>query len=298
MNISSNNYKQKYLKYKKKYLELKGGKDINNNDISILFINIFSYLKKYNICFINGSYIFEDNDMQLFNLLTFNKSYVTYKTCPLMVSKTHWTTTHKNFQSNENILNLPNINCINHNNLSPNLFKLERILEPNINFICDQDTQIDQRNPNNAETKKIILYYPFIHNKINKKYLFVKFESHPMESIGHVVNFLNTKRNTTYPIRREDKESNRISYFKDFYEKDKQFYTDHYKYIGNIGNISHIEQSEIDSIIKNEIDNLDTYNKNIRTGNELYITNNMLSYYLETYLTINKPITKQKKFML
>ena len=107
------NYKDKYLKYKNKYIKNKLiGEDIVINDISIKeFIrSIFYYLKFFDICFTNGTFIFEDNEYKLFYILTFNtQSIDPIEKCNKInpTTKSYWSINHNYFQ--DGIVNILNI---------------------------------------------------------------------------------------------------------------------------------------------------------------------------------------------
>jgi len=48
-------------------------KFLEKNDINVVafIISFFSFLKDFNMCFLSGSTIFEDNNNKLYNLLTY-----------------------------------------------------------------------------------------------------------------------------------------------------------------------------------------------------------------------------------
>ena len=83
-------------------------------------------------------------------------------------------------------------------------FKLELILNTPLEYICDHNTPTNERDPNNKSEKSLVLYYKFYDTDNHKKYLFFKLESHEMNSLSHLVNFINTNRNDTYHNRREN----------------------------------------------------------------------------------------------
>jgi hypothetical protein len=270
------NFEKKYLKYKQKYLALKlqtGGMDFTNKDISKFCLHIFTFLKQkqpnknaniFDVCFINGELIFEDSDNKLFNLLTYNKLVVQHNehTCPNKIheSKTHFTATHTNFETGNNELRLDH--CIHLGLATKNTFKFERILDPPIEYLCDQETQIKDADVNNNEKKEVILYYPFTNTITGKKYLFVKFESHPMNSVAHVKNLLDKSRHTTYPLRR-DSDTNKTQ----FDATDKAFY----------------QHCFDEKVVAVELANLEEYNSKVRVGNEFYVTNTLLNQLIETF---------------
>ena len=272
------NYKNKYLKYKMRYLDsIVEKRTLTNEQISEFCLSIFTYLKNFNVCFINGAFVFEDNHQILLNLFTFNIPYEDVKIeqeCPPQTANTHATTTHRFFQTNDNILNLEN-DCISRDlkpfsifnlELIPSSYlKLEKILEPSINNICDRETASIDYNISNNETKQIILYYPFINEKTGKKYIYVKFESHPINSLEHLSNLLDKKRTSTYLLRREDdeylNEDLDIIFYREHYQK---LYEEYYK--DKI--ISEEElKSIIDEIFERERIILNEYNLKVRSVN-------------------------------
>ena len=157
----------------------------------------------------------------------------------------HITTTHTNFEIHNNILDNSN-NCFNFSFFTN---KLERKLEPAINFICDTKSEI----------KQVILYYPFINKITKKKYLFVKLESYPMNTFRHLINFIFQPHIRNNNISEHRVENDNLLY--KFKNIDETFYK-------NIG-------------LKND---LEEYNTNIRKGNEFYISNQLLEYFFKNFI--------------
>lgn len=235
---------------------------IIKDDNVVLFVkNLFTFLKEKNMCFLSGTIIFQDNNNELFNFLTFNKK--TNNNCDGKVksTKAHITTTHKNVYDKINVTSaeicvekfLSNSTklfdlCTKNNTC----FKMEYVLNNKINYLCDQETKWKSINPNNISTKRVILYYRF---KIDDKtYLFFKLEEYSMEDSNHVLTLINKNRHDTYHKRRE----NEIDYEKDLKHIDDIFYENQLNKLNE----------EIFNSIKDEID---FYNLNLRTGRELFI---------------------------
>ena len=97
-----------------------------------------------------------------------------------------------------------------------------------------------------------------------------------MSSPTHMLNKLNLHRTTTYNIRRENNDNDYINN-----EIDRYFYIQHYDYM--IENDS-INTELYQDLKRYNLNKLDIYGKNIRTGNEFFITQELLNYFLEKYL--------------
>ena len=162
------------------------------------------------------------------------------------------------------------------------LIKFSTILifdEP-IDYLCDLKNT--EKKSENISQKRILLYYRFIHN--NKKYVYFKLEEHKMNSIHHVLNLLNKNRKDTYNKRRENE---------DKYETEEQkncIGIDDKCPINISGNKCTLQNQDkifynkllCEKIIKN-ISNNDYYDKNLRTGRELFINNELTDYLINKY---------------
>jgi hypothetical protein len=166
------------------------------------------------MCFLSGTIIFQDNNNELFNFLTFDN--IKNDNCNGKVEATspHYSYTHKKVYKNNDVesaetcvekfldpLNkkLEKYSC---SNKTPHAcFKMEYILNNKIHFLCDQENIFKDINPKNKSTKRIILYYRF--KFLNKTYLFFKLEGHKMVSLQHVGALINKKRFDTYVKRRK-----------------------------------------------------------------------------------------------
>jgi len=239
-------------------------------------MTLFTFLKFKNMCFLSGTIIFEDNDNRLFNLLTYglfnNIENNCYTYNPL--AKPHISLTHidvfkkKRVESNEICFKYSlskeflsklfqkkcsNLKCL----------KMELFLKK-IDFLCDITTIDKDKNPNNESTKRVLLYYRFKHDK--KQYLFFKLERYNMNSLSHVKDYINTTRNDTYDKRRENKSTYSLK------QKDDIFYEEL---------ISNFRLNEKKIKIK-----IEEYNKELRTGNELFIFEELKEILLNTLLQI------------
>jgi hypothetical protein len=70
--------------------------NIVKDDNVVLFVkNLFTFLKKYKMCFLSGTIIFQDNNNELFNFLTFDN--IKNDNCNGKVEATspHYSYTHK-----------------------------------------------------------------------------------------------------------------------------------------------------------------------------------------------------------
>lgn len=268
-------YKGKYFKYKNKYVEVKREKneDFNYSDKDIkkwktIFIqNIFNILKKYDVCFIYGAIIFQDNNNLLFNLLTYYKLSIIE--CLLDIGRDdikkpviHYTYTHKD------IFNLPHVKpdkCLQLNTIN----KLELNID-NLSYICDKNTPKDKRNKKDKVTKRILLYYKFKYN--NETYLFFKLEPYGMNHILHTVELLKTLigtiKPTSYNIRDEYKNTE-VNYT-NFYEKDMNFY----------------KKFSEDNGLKFNKNIIEKYNMFLRTGNEIYIPEDIKNKIITSFYDI------------
>lgn len=144
--------------------------------------------------------------------------------------------------------------------------KLELKFNEKLSYLCDINNK--NKNINNKSSKQIILYYRFEYKF--KQYLFFKLESHPINSFKHLFFFINQKRYDTYDNRRE----NRSGY--NFKQKDLNFYK-------NIYNNKIINNNN--SIYKEDyIKTIDEYNNYLRTGNELFIIQELKEYLMNNYI--------------
>ena len=268
--MTKEDYKTKYLKYKIKYFELKYGgafipeidKFYKKRKITKFIKYLYTFLKDYNMFFLTGTFIFEDLDNRLYSFLTYgDDNNINNKTCqknPL--STQHWTFTHKQVFSKNGVKSneecFSSILCKNNNCL-----KLEFEFDEVQDYLCDIKLPANKKDIKNKSSKKVILYYSFEYN--NKQYLFVKLEQASMNSLQHVFDFLNQKRHDTYSNRRE----NRSGY--EFIDKDISFYS-------NIHNKEIIKN-------KNYIDTINEYNKNLRTGNEFFVVQELKEYLMNNY---------------
>ena len=232
-----------------------------DNDVDNFIKYFHTYLKEYNMCFLNGNYVVEDNNYYLYNFLTYNIPIPgclenKYEKSPN--SDFHWTTTHTEFFE---LRNFEFSDCVSYKNLPSEkfkkYFKVERNFTNALNYLCDEKTPLDERNINNEQNKRVAIYYPFRFK--NKNYLYLKFEGYNINSFYHLFRFLSknkTKRKETYNSRRTN-----IEYKQEDLSQDLKFYK-------KIRDVKALEK----------------YNKNIRIGNEMFISDKLLFNILIGYL--------------
>jgi hypothetical protein len=254
-------------------------------NIVAFIISLFTFLKINNMCFLSGSIIFEDNNNKLFNLLTYgllNNINNNCNTSHPPLAKSHITFTHKEIykkigvSSSEDCFKLSINGQILRSFISKcadnKCLKMQLRLNKNINYLCDITTYDILKDTNNKSPKQVILFYRFKYNTIN--YLFFKLESHDMNSMSHSLNYLNKKRYDTYDKRREDNTS-LLLYFNNYlYEKDNLFYD-------NL--LSNLYNNDNDIINKIQF-KINLFNKNLRTGKELFIFEELKELLLDEYL--------------
>ena len=252
-------------------------KIIEVDDNVILFVKyLFTFLKKNNMCFLSGTIIFQDNNNELFNFLTFNDTANNSCNGKVKSTNAHITTTHKKVYDKDKVESAEK--CVE-NFLSDNIlkrkleslcgkhfcFKMEYVFNNKINFLCDQETKRKSINPKNKSTKRVILYYRF--KILDKTYLFFKLEEHSMENPKHLLTLVNTKRIDTYPKRRENIKEN--IYIHHLIHIDNSFYDKQLK------DLPEKDKQPI-------YDEINFYNIHLRTGHELFIyedlKKNLLNY--------------------
>lgn len=229
---------------------------IFNDDMIDDFVKyLHTYLKKYNACFLNGAYVIEDNDRILYNFLTYNTISNKCLIDTIEMSKNvsiHWTTTHSFFV----LPDVLKVDCVPYGKIPYKYFKLERILNKPLKYLCDLDTYASPQQKD-KKTKRVALFYPFKFN--DKTYLFLKFENNKMNSIKHAFNYLSsniTQKKSSYNTRKDTNE-----YTINSLEDDLTFYTK----------------------MKN-VDSLKEYNIKLRFGNEFFISNKVFNKIMKSFL--------------
>ena len=165
---------------------------------------INTFLSLYDVCFIGGAFVFEDNHADLYNLLTYNTlddSICGSTNFPSKQVSYKQSKTHGIFLSRfSSVKCVPRIN-INLPGCKPDkCVKFERII--NLENIC---SMCKYKMNYQDHTKRVALYYPFYDNRTNKRYLYLKLESHPMISTGHAIEASKTYiLKTKIPERREN----------------------------------------------------------------------------------------------
>jgi hypothetical protein len=245
----------------------------NKNQIKSILIDfiykLYDYILKRNSCFLSGTFIIEYTNNQCFeNFIEYLKIYS--KSRPF--SKTHRffidnSIFGKNRQCNLDDNYTNDLTCNVIDNITSDGIQYE-ILLPNITFLCDPDCRINRYltkcTSDKKEIKRVLLFYTFSY--MNKKYIFFKLEAEQAISIGHAKSaldryILKKKTKSPYIGRREDsyKDINKDApTLSNYMKQTKEIYDNDYKNFNEF------------------LDDLKFYNKNIRTGRELFISANML----------------------
>ena len=250
------------------------------------FINALYFLLKDNdYCFLRGSFIFEDNNEYLFNLLTIGKIFNNidniYKKECKKITRDRGTicfTSHDYFLLDKKFQKKRKTN--------PTMYKIDDIYSkeklmykytiPPLKSLSMYEKIINEHillKCNDVENIfKVILFYPFkIYNKnYEKKMLYLKLEESRCFSISHISNDFQSKKiknKDSLNLRRE-----KDNYSIRLYKKDIIFYTDIInKYIKD------------DKIKKNIMNTVEDYNDNIRVGSEFFIPNEILLILFDIY---------------
>jgi hypothetical protein len=202
------NYKDKYLRYKSKYLELKYGgskaldeeyklnksynKENEKDDIiykkkkiAQFFKDLFNMLAKKNNCFLTGSFVFEDNNDRLYNFLTFgNSDDGNIGKCDKIgkqIAQQHWSLKYMEvFKRNSRVIS-PDL-CFEDGKLASyagcknnNCLRLELTFDEDLDYLCGE-----VNNEIFKETKKTCIYYQFWYD--NRRYVFLKLLPVPFNS--------------------------------------------------------------------------------------------------------------------
>jgi len=262
-------------------LRIEGERLLEKNDINVVafIISFFTFLKKFNMCFLSGSIIFEDNNNKLYNLLTYGYIGITDEICDKRrnLSKPHTTLTHNEVYKKEGVKSVEKCFSLDktsslfemfsfHRCNENKCFKMEFIFHHKLQYLCDVFSLSSSKS--NISHKQVILYYRFEYK--GRKYLFVKLESNPMNSLSHLKNLMDKKRKDTYDKRRE----NENAYEDDLKEKDDNFYK--------------LLLQKTKEIYKNLIlERINEYNRTLRTGRELFIFEELKELLLGELLDIN-----------
>jgi hypothetical protein len=254
---------------------------LKKNDINIVafIIGLFSFLKNFDMCFLSGSFIFEDNNNKLFNLLTYGYINNTDEICEKdkALAKPHITITHNEVYKKEGVTSAEScfslsrtsslFESLTHKKCEDNkCFKMELIFYNKLQYLCDVFSS--SLSETNISHKQVILYYRFRYN--GRIYLFVKLEENPMNSLGHLKKFMDKKRTDTYDKRRENENS--PPYEDVLKDKDDKFY-----------------KLLLDKTQNKEpiFERIDEYNRLLRTGRELFIFEELKELLFGKLLSIN-----------
>jgi hypothetical protein len=245
---------------------------VSDKVIERFVAKINAFLSLYDVCFIGGAFVFEDDDAKLYNLLTYNSPHVNNKLChsssfPSKLVSFKQSKTHGVFLSKYSQVScIPKIKLQMLGCKESRCIKFER--EIDLNHICDVCKPDNQRVRNDNQNKRVILYYPFMDTSTNKRYLYVKLESYKMISTGHLIEASKTYiLKTKMPERRE---SDR--YIEKVQEMDNDFYRKMSQYFG-------VNASA-----------LDEYNSNMRNGSEFFVSSNLLDMFLDLFLN-SEPVS-------
>lgn len=296
----------------------------STDNINNFIIKINKFLSKNNICFLNGSYLIEDINGHLFNLLAFNQLEKDYncidkddkdgkdskdnKFFPKLNELTTMRSsiTHRKHLERHNFVDcIPYeskrakkaLSCRKSKDGRYTCLKFERLFsndKKTIDYLCNYCDDNKNEYPENIDSKRVILFYPFTHRKTQlleqsptttpsrkeirvpfARMLFLKMEEYDMNDIHHAYQFIKgvikpIKYKNKYPTRKEG------SIHPEKYEKyneDLEFYKNNFP---------------------KEVARLEFYNKNIRIGNEFFISQGMIEYFLMQFLNTNKPCDSDK----
>lgn len=276
------NSRKEYVLYKKSYIpiteyrkivakntnknknkKIKGG----NLDELLNFINLLyksDVLFPQNIgCFTNGTFIFEDNNFDLFKFLKrFNPKPVQFK-------NTHKTIRNTNiFRCSQDFKSFPDQKCSNHD-----IYQYE-IEIPQTTIECEND----------KISKGVALIYHFETNG-NMHYVFFKLEGYKAISTAHMMSAINR-----YLLKKETHKlsHSNIKRREDCF-KDKNGCILKDKFINNQLLDEHIknamEYSSYD-IRKGIMDSISFYDQNVRTGDEFFVP----QYFTELLLNKNNDV--------
>lgn len=235
------------------------------NDVNESLSKLFNILDDYDMCFIGGALVIEDPENKIFNLLTYDISEVDTNHKLKLSNYTNMiqTLTHSSFSDrfkpsgitpNNPSFIIPKQKCIT-DKFKCNKFERKIYIE-NICKNCVTDNSY-------VEIKQNLLYYPFA-DLDGKNYLYIKLESYPSISLGHAKAAIdtyvtkskfNSDSKTCKPRRESAKDLE--SWKNEFKNKDLEFYN---KLVSK------------DMLDDNELKiKIEHYNRNIRSGNELFI---------------------------
>jgi hypothetical protein len=222
--------------------------------------NLHKLLIMRNVCFLQGAFVFADDNGNLFKRLLHRCDYQYRRrfggiTHDVFINPNKFDKRGKKSKLDKEFLRQQKVFYPNAVNLKMYMYEID-IQDKNkkhfeYNYACDEKCQEDDRDkkrcPDNIkQTKKIVLMYPFqVHaylpegkGKITKRYLYVKLEDDHAISLEHTVSaskayFMNPfyrmvgykQEEGKYPIRRERVTNSEEKYEKSSFTKvDNQFY--------------------------------------------------------------------------
>lgn len=241
--------------------------------------------RRTNECFLRGTFVFEDNDSKMFKML-YNCKH----------TQSFWKTTHSEVKKKEAVdaslrlkgtIKMRSVeeewdNVKNKKGFLEKLYQYEMPLEPPFEYSCNKEcravSSTTECNEALKDPKGVALLYHFkikAINGIQHAYTFLKLEGHYSISIGHTVAAFDRyvlkkdAKPADLPSRRED--CGEKCYFKGKPICDKEnidscsIYTEHSDY--------HIKQFKkaAPEMAVNIDKSIDIYSNNVRTGDELFI---------------------------
>lgn len=251
-------------------------------------------------CFLRGTFIFEDNNSEIFSFLNHPK-------CNTISS--FWKNTHSLARKKRDV-----VASFKRKDLLPSKWdnkkkkgflekfhQYEHVLVPKLDHLCDlEECNIPLDNSmaycsEISDQKGVLLMYHF-KTITDRKYTLLKLEGEFSMSIQHGLNALKRyvekkdHESKIYGSRREDCCKNNNCDFSTCYPDDKFGYSYNsklgdshiHRFIGNIQN-SNIDVNTINNIIRDINSSVEYYNRNIRTGDEFffpqYMTDDLLKLH-------------------
>jgi hypothetical protein len=222
--------------------EIKKKKELVRN----FFVELFYYLKKHNNCFKTGTLVFEDNNNKLYNLLTFGiiSNDKDCKKNPI-AQQNYFINKYKEVFKNKEVKS--NDECFKQGSYLSSEYirgcRNNMCLTLELTFNQGVNDLCDKHE---KEILRSCVYYKFDHN--NRQYIFLK-----------LLNENETEYHETYE-RNERIEDPSKKYPSE--EKDNNFYKSLGKNFYNINNIEY-------------------YNEHLRTGNEMFITEELKNHCID-----------------
>jgi hypothetical protein len=284
--------KEREQKIKEKEEEDEKQRIINNKKKNVMefFKRLFNFLFYHNQCFFKGTLVFQDNNNKLYNFLTYgiiseNESCFKDPIAQQKYSVKDYMEVYKKDQRIESSdkcflqgLEQSLRGCTNNKCLI-----LEIIFYEDLNYLCDNEKK---------ESKQSCIYYKFKYE--NKHYIFLKLLPFPFNSIGYHTETVNKavkgiyqffgKKDDTLDRYHQRNHNNDFAEYK-FNDIDNDFY----KNLGIINNDYYLFNNTKNENIYNiyfkynnddYINDINYYNKHLRTGDEMFITEKLKNYFI------------------